>query len=99
MEIENNRNINFLDLTVSHNGNNLKYKIFRKHTYTDTVIHSESHHPVTQKMAVFNSLVNRLLNVPLEREDYLNEVSTIKQIAINNRYKPTICLLYTSRCV
>ena len=67
-----------------------KYKIFRKHTSTDTVIHYDSYHPVTQKMAVFNSLVNRLLNVPLEKEDYLNEVSTIKQIAINNGYKSTI---------
>ena len=34
MEIENNKSINFLDLTVLHNGNNLKYKIFRKHTNT-----------------------------------------------------------------
>ena len=49
MEIENNKSINFLDLTVLHNGNNLKYKIFRKHTNTDTVIHYDSHHPVTQK--------------------------------------------------
>ena len=65
MEIEDNKNINFLDLTITNNGNDLKYKIYRKHTCTDTVIHAKSFHPPAQKIAAFNSFIDRLLCVPL----------------------------------
>lgn len=41
-------------------------------------------------MAAFNSFIDRLLCVPLNNEDYDQEVNIIKQIALNNGYKPII---------
>ena len=57
METETENEICFLDLTVIKNRDNLKFKIYRKPTTTDVIIHDESHHPYPQKLAAYNSLI------------------------------------------
>lgn len=89
MEPEYDNKINFLDLTITRKDKELEFNIFRKQTTTDIAIHNDSHHPIEQKMSVFRSLIDRLLNVPLKNEDYICELNIIKQIAINNGYKHT----------
>ena len=74
--------------------NKINYNIYRKPTTTDHAIHASSYHPYSHKMTFFNSMVHRLLSLPLSTEDHKNEVEIIKHIAIANG-----CLLYTSRCV
>jgi len=90
LEEETNKSINFLDLTIFKRQNGLGFKIYRKPTTTNQTIHATSHHPYSQKMAAYNSFVHRLLSVPLEPEDYEQEVNTIKSIAISNGYKSSI---------
>ena len=87
-EIEQNNAINFLDLNINKNNNKLQFKIYRKPTTTDITIHNDSHHPFTQKIAAYNAFINRLINIPLTKKDYDEEVNTIKHIAITNGYKP-----------
>ena len=41
-------------------------------------------------MSVFHSLIHRLINVPLNKENYNKELSIIKTIALNNGYRPNI---------
>jgi len=53
---EDNNRINFLDLTIIRNKNNMEVNIHRKETSTDTVIHSFSNHPIEQKLAAFRVL-------------------------------------------
>ena len=100
METEVNNELNFLDLTITKQHNNLKFGIYRKPTTTDVTIHGDSHHPYSQKLAAYNSLVHRLLSVPLEDNDFNDELNTIKHIAAANGYDcrmvDNICLLYTS---
>ena len=38
-------------------------------------------------MAAFNALAHRLVNIPMNTEDYNDEVNTVKHIAIKNGYK------------
>ena len=90
VEHENNKRINFLDLTIIKNFNHLEFKIYRKLTTTDTTIHAKSFHPYHQKMAAYNSFIHRLINTPLNHSDYLYEINIIKNIAINNGYNPNI---------
>ena len=78
LEMENNSSLNFLDITVRKVNNLFRFNIYRKRTATDITIHASSFHPFAQKMASFNSLVNRLLKIPLEAEDYIDELNTIK---------------------
>lgn len=83
-EIENK--INFLDLTITRLHDKFQYQIYRKPTTTDATIHAESHHPFTQKMAAYNSFIHRLLTIPLETNDFHEEINTIKYIAKANGY-------------
>ena len=84
MEIENS--LNFLDLKFFKNNNKLEVDIFRKPTTTDTVIHAKSNQSWQIKMSAFHSLIHRLLNVPLNKVNYLKELNIIKTIAQNNGY-------------
>lgn len=86
MEKENNGTINFLDLNISRQQKKLNFAIYRKPTYTDTIINQNSNHPYKQKLAALNSMVFRMVNLPLGPEAYNREYKVITQIAINNGY-------------
>lgn len=86
VELEDNKSINFLDLTITNKNDSHEFSIFHKPSHTDTVIHNKSNHPYSHKMASFNSFVHRLLNVPLSSENYKKELNIIKQVAVNNGY-------------
>ncbi|KAI5724687.1 hypothetical protein M8J77_005960 [Diaphorina citri] len=89
-EEEENKQINFLDLTIKNNNSHHQFSIYRKKTQSDITIHNESNHPYSYKMAAYNSMVYRAITYPLCKEDFNNEISIIKQIAQNNGYKPDI---------
>ncbi len=78
--------INFLDLNISISGNNHTFNIFRKSTYTDTVIHNSSQHPIQHKHAAFHSMKHKLLSLPLTQSHFLEELNTIQHIARSNGY-------------
>ena len=86
LEIETNQAINFLDLNISVINGKHQFKIYRKETFSDTLIPSISNHPWSQKMAAFHSMLFRLINVPLSNQDYKEELDTILQIAEANGY-------------
>ena len=81
LETEVNNKLNFLDLTITKIDKKFQYQIYRKPTTTDLTINAESHHPLSQKMATYNSLVHRLLSIPLEDKDFHEELNTIRYIA------------------
>jgi hypothetical protein len=90
IEFENNNQLNFLDITIKKDNNKLAYNIYRKPTYTDTIIHAKSKQSWTIKMSPFHSYIHRLLNIPMNPIDYNKEVQIIKTIAQNNGYNPKI---------
>ena len=90
MEVEHNNMLNFLDVTTYKRNNLLSFKIYRKPTTTDITIHASSNHPYTHKMATFNALAHRLTNIPMDIEDYNDEINIIKHIAIVNGYNSKI---------
>jgi hypothetical protein len=82
--------INYLDMTLKIIDHKINFNIYRKPTHTDTVIHSSSAHPISHKHASFHSMIDRLVRTPLTPSDYKTELNTIKQIAINNHYDPSL---------
>jgi hypothetical protein len=60
MEKERDNTINFLDIAVTKESDKFKYDIHRKHTTTDTIIPSDSCHPVEHKMAAVMYKKNRM---------------------------------------
>lgn len=90
LETEVDNKLNFLDLTLHKVDNKIEFSIYRKPTATDHTIDNSSYHPITHKMAAYNSLVHRLLTIPLSPENYRNEVQLIKHIAVANGYNSSI---------
>ncbi|XP_017479420.1 PREDICTED: uncharacterized protein LOC108368960 [Rhagoletis zephyria] len=89
METEEERKINYLDLTIKINDttNKIEFEIYRKPTATDTIIHNSSNHPQQHKNAAFRQLITRLERTPLTEDDYKKELDTIYAIAENNGYR------------
>ena len=86
LEIESNNSLNFLDLTISKLSNKHCFQIYRKPTHTDCTINFHSSHPWPHKLAAFNSMIHRLITIPLSQENFLSELKIIKQIAVNNDF-------------
>ena len=82
LETEVNNKLNFLDLTIIRLDEKFQYQIYRKLTTTDLTINAESHHPFSQKMAAYHSLIHRLLSIPLEDKDFHEELNTIKYLSL-----------------
>lgn len=90
IEIEQDKSINFLDITITRLQNKHEFSIFRKPSHTDTTIHSSSIHPYQQKVAAYNSMIHRLLHIPLSETNFARELNIIKQVAYNNGYNPDL---------
>ena len=87
-ETEQEKSINYLDLTLTKISQKISFSIYRKPTCTDQVIHSTSNHPQNHKLAAFRSMVHRLITIPLSPDNFEKEKNIIKQIAKNNGYDP-----------
>jgi hypothetical protein len=60
--------IGFLDLTIHRDANSLSIDIFRKPTYTDSIIPTDSCHPIEHKYAAIRFLQNRINSYQLSQE-------------------------------
>lgn len=90
-ETESERKLPFLDVCVKHNiGGTLSFEIYRKPTSINRLITSDSHHCYQQKISAFNSMVFRLLNIPLDEGAFSIELKYIKKTAEINGYSPKL---------
>lgn len=64
--------------------------MYRKPSFTDLTIHNTSNPPRQHKLAAYYSMVHRLVNIPMSKLDYDNELNIIKQIACNNGFEPNL---------
>lgn len=88
-EKEADRSLPFLDLLLTRDINNkIDISIYRKPTHTNRLIPYNSHTPIQHKLAAFNSMIHRLINLPLSIDSYTKERNIIYQIAIQNGYQP-----------
>ncbi|XP_072152695.1 uncharacterized protein [Bemisia tabaci] len=81
------KKLNFLDLTLEIIENRIAFKIYRKDSYTDSIIPINSYHSWSHKTAAFHCMIHRLLTIPLRKQDFHQELNTIIAIAINNGYE------------
>ena len=90
IEEETERKLNFLDITIRREQHHITTSIYRKPTTTDTIIPSDSCHPIEQKMAAIRYLRNRMHSYNLNKTDAQKEKDTIQQILMNNKYDPNL---------
>jgi len=90
LEVDSNHSINFLDLKITIENNRHVFGIFRKPTFTDSIIPAKSRHHISQKMSYFHSVLHRLINIPVKDDEFQKELLIIKQIAYNNGYNANL---------
>jgi hypothetical protein len=86
-EREKERKLPFLDLMLTINNNTFKFDIYRKETDTMQAIPADSFHPTIYKRAAFESMIHRMLNVPLDNDALEREKAYIKKVATVNGYE------------
>jgi hypothetical protein len=85
-EVEQNQALKFLDITITKTATNFKTAIYRKPTFTDTIIHHNSNHPTRQKYAAIRFLYNRLDSYNLQHNEYQLELNSIHNILQKNGF-------------
>jgi hypothetical protein len=71
---------------IHRTNNNLELGIFRKPTNTDITIHFKSNHPLEHKLAAFSHYINRMLTLPITKQQQAQEWNTIQTIARRNGF-------------
>ena len=86
IEIETNREIAFLDVSVCRQDNGqLANRVYHKSTHTERYLAFESHHPIAHK-AVLKSLTNRANNIPTTSDYRAKELKQVTLTLLANGY-------------
>ena len=83
-EVERDNTINYLDISIHKTPHELKASIYRKPTFTDSIIPYTSNHPTQQKYAAVRFLSNSLNSHGLQEQTYKQELNVIHNILYNN---------------
>jgi hypothetical protein len=90
VEEESNKSINFLDIGIHREKENIQFSIYRKKTATGTITPSDSCQPQEHKISGIKYLLNRVYNYPITEKAKDTEMTTIKNILENNKYNTNI---------
>ena len=79
-ELEQDNKLNFLDITIHKTPAGIQFSIFRKPTFTDTLIPYTSIHPPQHKYSAIRFLYNRLNSYHLNTVEHQREENIIHNI-------------------
>jgi len=85
-ETERDNTLNYLDISIHRTPTGMKTSIYRKPTFTDTIIPYTSNHPTQHKYATVKFLYNRLNTYDLEKEEHEHELNIIHDILHNSSF-------------
>jgi len=78
--------LNYLNITIHRTPKGWKTSIYRKPTFTDSLIQYSSNHPAQHKYAAIKYLYNMLLTYNLHDHECRTEENTIHNIMFNNAF-------------
>ena len=85
-ELESNRNISFLDISVTREDTHLSMSVFRKSTSSGKCLDYDSFGPETYKRAVIQNFINRAIKLSSDWQSFHKETAAFTQILVNNNY-------------
>jgi hypothetical protein len=92
-ERQQNKKLPFLDVLIEVQGNKLSFDVYRKPQHVQRYIPSKSNHPNVHKLAAFESMIFRMFNTPLSKENFKKEEKYIYETAGINGYRKKLKLL------
>jgi hypothetical protein len=85
-EAERDHTLNYFNISIHRTPTNIKTAVYRKPTFTDTIIPYTSNHPTHHKYAAVRFLYNRLNSYNLQQKEYRHELNIIHNILHNNAF-------------
>ena len=87
-EYENNKSINFLDVTLTRDTNNKKLNTrwYRKTTASDRLLNYESSHPQSIKNNLVKNMTNRIIETSTNNEHCLEDIEKLKRMLAKSNY-------------
>jgi hypothetical protein len=87
-EFETNKQLNYLDTTVTRNTleKRLDIKWFRKDTASDRLLHFESGHNKSIKLNIIKNMTMRIINTTMDNDQQQEDLITLKQMLIKSKY-------------
>jgi hypothetical protein len=92
-EEENDGKLPFLDLLLIRKDGEITFDIYRKPTDAPLCIPNHSHHPITHKLAAFESSLYKMWALPLDKEIREKELKYIIKMGLINGYKEETILV------
>jgi hypothetical protein len=86
IEKQNNKILNYLDISIENIHNNFVFGIYRKPTTTDLIIHNNSCHPTEHKNSAIRFLLNIMNTYPISANNKHRELQHIQTILLNKNY-------------
>ena len=83
-ETEGNNTIKYVDMTIPRTSFSWKTAIYKKSTYTYTIIPYTSNHPSQHNYAAVRFIYNRLLKCNIQPEEYQQEENSTHYILYNS---------------
>ena len=98
VEVESENKIAFLDTEITHQDNgSLSTTVYRKKTHTDQYLSFHSHHPISHKIAVVNTLYSRAESICSTEQELEKERKHVKKVLRNNGYPERILAARTRK--
>ena len=98
VEVESENKIVFLDTEITHQDNgSLSTTVYRKKTHTDQYLSFHSHHPISHKIAVLNTLYSRAESICSTEQELEKERNHVKKVLRNNGYPERILAARTRK--
>jgi len=85
-EAEKDHTLNYLDISIHRTPTNIKTAIYRKPTFTDTIIPYTSNYPTHHKYTTARFLFNRLDSYNLKQEEYQHDLNIFHNILYSNGF-------------
>ena len=79
--------MNFFDITVTKNNNNIETLVYRKPTYSGLLINFDSFSPFSYKISLIKTIIYKAYNISLSFLSLHLEIDKIIVILINNGFK------------
>src|SRR5882724_1234909 len=96
-ENEENNALNFLDVTILRNNNQLKFKVYRKETNNDRYIDGYSAHSINSRYAAIANFTYRASFMPMDIQEKELELQYIKEVCLKNNLKPSFVDKFTKK--
>ncbi|XP_065577588.1 uncharacterized protein LOC136038442 [Artemia franciscana] len=97
IEIENDRNLSFLDVLIKKQETRLDLSVYRKPTYSDRYLRYDFYNYLIVKNSVVYSLVDRAFVVCSPNFELKAELDHIKDVLIGNGYPQKVIDMVISR--